>query len=118
MDGRRTNRVLVIGAQGVMGTLTAGAFATAGWTVPAGVRRPRAGEVAVDLDRPESIAAAIADDELVVNTVPHPDLLAERHVLEHGGTLINVSALPASAGRSLRAVSGAVRGAVVVNAAR
>ena len=99
-----------------MGTLTARAFATAGWTVRAGVRRPRAGEVAVDLDRPESIAAALSEDELVVNTVPHPDLLAERHVLEHGGTLINVSALPASAGRSLRAVSGAARGSVLMNA--
>src|ERR1700759_1018474 len=116
MDGRRTNRVLVIGAQGVMGTLTAGAFATAGWTVPAGVRRPRAGEVAVDLDRPESIAAAITEDELVVNAVPHPDLLAERHVLEHGGRLINVSALPASAGRSLRAGPGSAPGPGLMNA--
>ena len=52
----------------------------------------------------------------MVNTVPHPDLLVERHVLEHGGTLINVSALPASAGRSLRAVSGAARGTVLMNA--
>lgn len=99
-----------------MGTITARAFATAGWTVRAGARRPRPGQVAVDLDRPESIAAAVNDQELVVNTVPHPDLLAERHVLEHGGTLINVSALPASAGRSLRAVSGAARGMVLMNA--
>jgi hypothetical protein len=116
MDGRRSNRVLVIGAHGVMGMLTAHAFAEAGWTVRAGARRPGPGQVDVDLDRPESIAAALTDEELVVNTVPHEDLLAERHVLEHGGTLINVSALPASAGRSLRAVSGAARGTVLMNA--
>jgi hypothetical protein len=40
----------------------------------------------------------------------------ERYVLERGGTLINVSALPAAAGRSLRAVAGAARGTVVMNA--
>jgi hypothetical protein len=116
MDGRRTNRVLVIGAQGVMGTLTARAFVAAGWTVRGGSRRPGPGQVQIDLDSARSIAAAVTEDELVVNTVPHPDLLAERHVLEHGGTLINVSALPASAGRSLRAVSGAARGTVLMNA--
>jgi hypothetical protein len=116
MDGRRRNRVLVIGAQGVMGTLTARAFGTAGWTVRAGARRPAPGQVQIDLGSARSIAAAVTEDELVVNTVPHPDLLAERHVLEHGGTLINVSALPASAGRSLRAVSGAARGTVLMNA--
>ena len=82
MERRRTNRVLVIGAQGVMGTLTAGAFATAGWTVRAGARRPGPGQVPIDLDSAQSIAAAFTEDELVVNTVPHPELLAERHVLE------------------------------------
>jgi hypothetical protein len=116
MERRRTNRVLVIGAQGVMGMLTADAFAAAGWTVRAGARRPGPGQVQIDLDSARSIAAAVTDDELVVNAVPHPGLLAERHILEHGGTLINVSALPASAGRSLRAVSGGARGTVLMNA--
>jgi hypothetical protein len=116
MDGRRTNRVFVIGAQGVVGALTARAFATAGWTMRSGARRPLSGQSEIDLDSAESIAAAVTEEELVVNTVPHPDLLVERHVLEHGGTLINVSALPASAGRSLRAVSGAARGTVLMNA--
>lgn len=99
-----------------MGALTARAFATAGWTVRSGARRPRPGQIEVDLDSARSIAAAITEEELVVNTVPHPGLLAERHVLERGGTLINVAALPASAGRSLRAVSGAARGTVLMNA--
>lgn len=99
-----------------MGTLTARAFATAGWAVRAGARRPLPGQVEIDLDSAQSIAAAVAEEELVVNAVPHEELLVERHVLEHGGTLINVSALPASAGRSLRAVSGAARGTVLMNA--
>jgi len=116
MDGRPTHRVLVIGAQGVVGELTARAFAAAGWSVREGARRPAPGQVAIDLDSRESIAAAVTPEELVVNTVPHPELRVERHVLEHGGTLINMSALPAAAGRSLRAVSGAARGTVLMNA--
>jgi hypothetical protein len=116
MDGRHTNRVLVIGAQGVVGALTARAFAGAGWMVRTGARRPLPGQLEIDLDSAASIAAAVTGEELVVNTVPHSELLVERHVLEHGGTLINVSALPASAGRSLRAVSGAARGTVLMNA--
>jgi NAD(P)-dependent dehydrogenase (short-subunit alcohol dehydrogenase family) len=116
MEGQSINRVLIVGAQGVLGGLTARAFADAGWSVRAAARRPRPGQIRLDLDRPDSVAAAAEVDELIVNTVPHADLLAERHVIEHGGLLINVSALPAAAGRSLRAIAGAARGTVVMNA--
>ena len=116
MERRRTKRVLVIGAQGVMGTLTAGAFREAGWAVRSGARRPGPGQIELDLDRADSVSAALDAHELVVNTVPHPDLAAERHVLEHGGALINVSALPAAASRSLRAVAGGAQGTVLMNA--
>jgi hypothetical protein len=116
MEGRRSNRVLIIGARGVLGSLTASAFTSAGWAVRSGARRPKPGQIHVDLDRPDSIAAAFGEDELVVNTVPHLGLLAERFVLEHGGVLINTSALPAAAGRALRAVAGSARGTVVMNA--
>jgi hypothetical protein len=108
--------VLIIGAQGVLGALTLGAFRDAGWAVRSGARRPEPGQVSIDLSQRESIAAALREDELAVNVVPHPELLAERHVLEHGGALINLSALPAAAGRSLRAVAGAARGTVLMNA--
>jgi hypothetical protein len=111
-----TKHVLVIGARGVVGALTVRAFRDAGWTVRSGVRRPKPGQVEVDLTSPGSIGAALRRQELVINTVPHPGLLAERHVLEHGGTLINISALPAAAGRSLRAAAGAARGTVLMNA--
>ena len=116
MEVEGTNRALVIGAQGVLGGLTVRAFTAAGWVVRSGARRPRPGQVEIDLGRPDSVAATVNEHELVVNTVPHPDLLAERHVLEHGGALINVSDLPAAAGRSLRAVAGGARGTVVMNA--
>jgi NAD(P)-dependent dehydrogenase (short-subunit alcohol dehydrogenase family) len=116
MEGRLTNRVLVIGAQGALGAWTVRAFSEAGWTVRSAARRPRRGQIRIDLDRPESVQATLVQDELVVNTVPHADLFAERHILEHGGTVINASALPAAAGRSLRAVAGAARGTVVMNA--
>lgn len=119
MDAQPANRALVIGAGGVLGALTVRAFADAGWEVRAGVRRPeraREDQVEVDLDRADSVAAALTADELVVNAVPHPGLVAERHVLEHGGTLINISALPAAAERSLRAVAGGAQGTVLMNA--
>jgi hypothetical protein len=61
-------------------------------------------------------AARPYDHEPRRGRLPHPDLLAERYVLEHGGSLINVSSLPAAAGRSLRAVAGAARGTVLMNA--
>ena len=116
MEPRRTNRALVIGARGVFGDLTVRAFRAAGWVVRSGARQPEPGQIEVDLDRADSVAGALRRDELVVNTVPHADLRAERHVLEHGGTLINVSALPAAAGRALRAVAGGARGTVLMNA--
>jgi hypothetical protein len=116
MEVRKQNRALVIGARGVFGAMTVDAFTAAGWDVRMGVRRPQPGQVDIDLDRPELVAAALDEHELVVNTVPHPELLAERHVLEHGGTLINTSSLPAAAGRSLRAVAGGARGRVLMNA--
>jgi hypothetical protein len=100
----------------VFGRLTAAAFEAAGWEVRGGARRPRPGQIEIDLEQADSIAAAIDEQELVVNTVPHPGLLAERLVLERGGALINVSALPAAAGRALRAVAGGARGTVIMNA--
>jgi hypothetical protein len=108
--------VLIIGCRGVLGTLTARAFAAAGWEVTGAARRPVAGQIKVDLDRRDSIIAALHGHDLVVNTVPHPELWPERIVLERGGLLINTSALPAAAGRALRAVAGHARGTVLMNA--
>src|ERR1700759_4188192 len=116
MDAQHSNRALVIGARGVLGALTVRALTAAGWIVRGGVRRPGPDEGEIDLDRSDSVAAGLDPEELVVNAVPHLGLLAERHVLEHGGTLINISALPAAAARSLRAVAAGARGTVLMNA--
>jgi NAD(P)-dependent dehydrogenase (short-subunit alcohol dehydrogenase family) len=116
MEVRRTNRALVIGTGGVLGALTARSFESAGWDVRAAARRPRSGQSEINLDDRESVSAACDGHELVVNTVPHPGLLAERHVLERGGTLINISAMPAAAGRALRGVAAGARGIVLMNA--
>jgi hypothetical protein len=116
MRTAQADRVLVIGADGGLGELVADAFWDGGWRVRRGVRRPTSEGVFVDLDQPDTIAEAVFENELVVNTVPHSGLAAERWILEHGGRLINVSALPAAAGRSLRATAGDARGTVLMNA--
>jgi len=123
MDGRAINRVLIIGGRGALGRLTATAFREAGWEVRSGARRAGTGgastgqdDVELDLDRPASLPAALREGEFVVNTVPHRELLAERLILERGGTLINLAALPASAARGLRAEAGGARGTVLMNA--
>jgi RmlD substrate binding domain len=80
--------VLVLGAQGVLGALLARAFAHAGWHVrPAGRRPdPRPEFRHVDLAEPESLAAALIDVDVVVNTVPDLELTAERMVLYSGAS--------------------------------
>jgi hypothetical protein len=109
-------QVLVIGAQGVLGALVVGAFEDEGWAVRQAARRPNLGEVFIDLDQPETIAAEVSEDELIINAVAHRGLAVERTVLERGGALINISALPAAAGRALRAIAGDARGTVMMNA--
>jgi NAD dependent epimerase/dehydratase family len=118
--GAAARAVLVIGARGVLGTALVRAFEEAGWRVVEGVRRSdRArGSTIVDLDRPETVAAAIVGVELVVDTVPHSELSAERVVLREGGALVDVSMRPAAASRRLREESTSARGTVVLNAGR
>ena len=117
-SGPKRRRVLVIGSQGVLGSLLGRAFARAGWAVVRGGRRPdeQAGFRHVDLDEPETVAAAIGNVDLVVNPVPDRGLRAERIVLDRGGLLINVSAMPAEAGRGLTDQTTTPRGTVVMNA--
>jgi hypothetical protein len=117
--GAAARAVLVIGAHGVLGTALVRAFEEAGWRVVRGVRRSGArGSTVVDLDRPETVAAAIAGVDLVVDPVPHPELTAERVVLREGGALIDVSMRPVAAGRRLREETTSARGTVVLNAGR
>jgi hypothetical protein len=109
--------VLVIGARGALGSLVADAFEKEGWLVrPAGRRPlPDASYRYVDLADPHTVPAALRDTDLVVTTVPDPRLTAERHVLTHGGRLLNLSAGPATHLEALRDLPAAA-GTVVMNA--
>jgi NAD(P)-dependent dehydrogenase (short-subunit alcohol dehydrogenase family) len=116
--GPGTGRVLVLGGQGVLGAVIAGAFCAAGWTTIRAGRRPDSGADFrhVDLDEPDTLEQALGGIDLIVSTVPDERLVAERLVLERGGVLINVSAMAASAVQRLRRVPGPPRGTVLMNA--
>ncbi len=109
---------MIIGAQGVLGAHLSREFSAAGWDViPTGRKPdPRPGFRRLDLRERWTIARAIADADVVVNTVPDESTAAERIVLREGGILINVSALPASAAWKLRRERPDASGTVVMNA--
>lgn len=90
-------RVLVIGAQGVLGSFITRGFHEAGHFVIRGGRRAEtaADFRLVDLNRPDTVIQACREADLVVSTVRHPALVAERAVLGHGGVLLNLDDLPA-----------------------
>jgi hypothetical protein len=108
-------RVLVIGAQGVLGSFIARRFREAGWAVTRGGRRPERAEDfrLVDLDHPESVTEACTGVDLVVSTVRHPALFAERAVLTGGGVLFNLDDLPAAERAHLKDEVPQPRGLVV-----
>jgi NAD(P)-dependent dehydrogenase (short-subunit alcohol dehydrogenase family) len=109
-------KVLVIGAQGALGRLCARALADAGLDVVRAGRRPeRAPDFRlVNLDRQETIVEACGDVDLTVTTVRHPAHAAERAVMKHGGTLLNVASLRARDRAELK--SEASNGLVVLHA--
>ena len=109
------NRVLIIGAQGVLGTLLARGFREAGWHVVRGGRRPeRAADFRlVDLDQPETVSQALSEVGLAVSTVRDDKLAAERAVLSEGGMLIHVNGVSAAERAALEREIVAPRGLVV-----
>lgn len=111
-------RVCVIGAQGTLGNTVVKQFAAAGWTVHPAGRRPdrRENFRRLDLDRPETVNSALQDVDLVVSTVPHPKLTAERLVLERGGVLVNCSHTHARAVAALASEAKETKGTVLLNA--
>lgn len=87
-------RVLVIGGYGFLGATIAHAFTQAGWHVSRGSRSPHTSDALhVDLDEPDTVRRAAATMDLIVNTVPDNDFVAERSVLRDGGLLLNVATL-------------------------
>jgi len=85
--------VLVIGAQGVLGTFITREFSAAGWQVTrAGRRHEDSPDFRlIDLSDPADLRQACAEVDLVVNTVHHRRLSPERTVLREGGMLINLT---------------------------
>ena len=107
--------VLVIGAQGVLGTWIARGFSAAGWEVTRAGRRPEqaADFRLVDLDDRDDLRAACAGADVVVNTAHHRELAPERVVLAEGGTLINLTDLDARERAQLSQEGPTARGLVV-----
>jgi hypothetical protein len=106
---------LVIGAQGVLGSFIARGFREAGYVVIRGGRRLENAEDfrLVDLDRPGTVIEACREADLVVSTVRHPGLAAERSILGAGGVLLNLDDLPADERARLSLASNEHRGLVV-----
>ena len=109
--------VLVIGAQGVLGTFLAQEFSSAGWQVIRAGRRPEDAPDfrVVDLDDPADLRQACAGMDLVVNTVHHRELAPERTVLREGGTLINLTDFTPAQRAQLAAEGADGRGLVVAD---
>lgn len=107
--------MLVIGAQGVLGGLTAEICRNEGWTVLRGGRRAEDAPDfrLVDLDRPETIAAACAEACVVINAIEDRQCRAERHVLECGGTILNMATIQLRDRERLRAAVPAPKGRVI-----
>jgi hypothetical protein len=112
--------VLVVGSGGALGSIVAETFASAGWRVLRGLRRP-SNEIdvrLVDLDRSETLQAPIEEADLIVNPVADPQLAAERVVLEQGGLIINISAQAPIHGDRLRKSQPHARGTAILDAGR
>jgi hypothetical protein len=72
--------------------------------------------VLVDLDRAQTVRAALDGVDLVVNAVPDRLLRAERLVLERGLALVNLSAVPAALGGALQHETTNATGTVLIPA--
>jgi hypothetical protein len=98
--------VLILGSQGVLGSLVADAFRQDGWTVTGTSRRAHVAPDArhVDLASPDTLEDVLDDvkPDLVVSSVPDATLAAERAVLRRGGLILNTSTLAAADIRRLR----------------
>jgi hypothetical protein len=114
-EGPAQGKALVIGAQGVIGGFLARALREAGWEVTRGGRRPERSDDFrwVDLDREDTVVPACAEADLVVSSVYHPALFAERTVLRDGGVLLHLEDLPPDDRARLREEAPDPRGLVV-----
>lgn len=110
--------VLVIGAQGVIGTFIAREFSSAGWEVTRAGRRPEDATDfrLIDLDDRVDLRQACSQVDLIVNTAHHRELAPERVILRHGGTLIDLTELTPSEREQLTSGGAEGPGLVVADA--
>ena len=111
--------ILVLGAQGVLGSFAARALRADGHAILRGGRRIEPAEDfrLVDLDQPETLTAALSGVDLVVTAIEDPQVRAERQVLRAGGVIVSLATVPAAGERLLvRESAAGVRGSVVLNA--
>lgn len=115
-----SHSVLILGSQGVLGSLVADAFGEDGWTIIRTSHRAGAAADArhVDLAVPGALEDVLDDvkPDLIVSTVPDATLAAERAVLRRGGLILNTSTLPAADLRRLGAAATGPVGTVVAHA--
>lgn len=112
-----SSKVLVIGAQGVLGSFIARSFSDAGWEVTRAGRRAESAPDfrLLDLGDAKSVSEACRGVDLVVNTAHHPELVLERTILGDGGTLIDLVELSESERVGLRTDAADAHGLVVVD---
>ncbi len=110
--------VLVVGAQGCLGTIVVNELSQRGWKVLRGGRRPDSSDDfrLIDLDEPSTWDPALVDVDIVISTVPHPELPLERHILESGGLILNPATIPRSFLQKLTTSAGSARGTVIPHA--
>jgi hypothetical protein len=115
-DARST--VLVIGANGALGRVVTEVFAAHGWRVTRGLHHGdgSADTAHVDLDDPGTVAAAMSNADVTIQTVP-ANFTAETIALEAGHRLLNLAINPMAMQTKLHnRFSWSARGTVILNA--
>ena len=70
----------------------------------------------VDLDRPETLSAALEGVDLVISSIEDREARAERHIVRHGGVLLSQATLRPSARHLVAADAGrSPAGTVILN---
>jgi NAD(P)-dependent dehydrogenase (short-subunit alcohol dehydrogenase family) len=112
-----SRKVLVIGAQGVLGSFIAKQLSEFGWEVTRAGRRPEKtqGFRRVDLADHAAVSQACGEIDIVVSTAHHPDLILEKTILREGGTLIDLIELSESERARLDSETSDPEGLVVIH---
>jgi hypothetical protein len=113
-----SKRVVVFGAQGVLGGFCSTALRDAGFDVIRSGRRPESAADfrLADLADPMSLVAACGDADLLVTTVREPTHALERHALDNGLPLLSVAAYRSRERAELKELAEGARGPLILDA--